>query len=138
MVGRIMVLLAIGVAGYVGINPPGFVAEVVAFAFGLAAASFFPVLVLGVFSRRVNRNGIVAGMLSGIVFTGGYIIGEKFLGVPFRSILGPCYICSEGIGVLGCALNFAVAITVSHLTGPPSDDVVNSVDKLRQPEEAIE
>ena len=133
-VGRIMVLVAIGVAGYVGINPPGFVAEVVAFAFGLAAASFFPVLVLGVFSRRTNRQGIVCGMACGILFTAGYIICEKMLGVDFRAHLGSWYICSEGIGVLGCILNFAVATTVSLLTAPPSQSVVDSVDQLRQPE----
>ncbi len=97
MVGRIMVLLAIAIAGYVGINPPGFVAQVVAFAFGLAAASFFPVILLGIFDRRTNREGAISGMIVGLVFTTFYIIGVKFYSVP-TWFFG---ISPEGIGTVG-------------------------------------
>ena len=82
LVGRIMIFVAVVVAGYFGINPPGFVAEVVAFAFGLAAASFFPVILLGIFDKRTNRTGAVLGMIVGIGFTGFYIIGNRFFGMP--------------------------------------------------------
>ncbi len=76
-VGRVMIVLAIGAAGYFGINPPGFVAQVVAFAFGLAAASFFPVILLGIFDKRTNRTGAVAGMIVGLLFTTVYIVGNR-------------------------------------------------------------
>jgi cation/acetate symporter len=135
LVGRIMVVVAVVVAGYFGVDPPGFVAEVVAFAFGLAAASFFPILFLGIFSRRVNHYGVIAGMLTGILFTGGYIACEKFLGVDFKTMFRDWYIASEGIGTVGCALNFAVTIIVSRLTSPPSEKVLAIVDEIRQPDE---
>ncbi len=134
-IGRLMVVVAILVAGYFGIDPPGFVAEVVAFAFGLAAASFFPVLLLGIFSKRVNHYGVICGMLTGIVFTGGYIACEKFLGVDFKSSLGNFYIASEGIGTIGCALNFIVTIVVSRLTPAPSAKIVELVESIRRPDE---
>lgn len=79
LVGRVMVGFAIAIAGYFGINPPGFVAQVVAFAFGLAVASFFPVIILGVFDSRTNREGAIAGMIIGLVFTTYYIVGEEEL-----------------------------------------------------------
>ena len=80
-VGRVMVGFAVALAGYFGINPPGFVAQVVAFAFGLAASSFFPIIVLGIFDKRTNREGAIAGMITGLVFTLFYIIGVKFGGI---------------------------------------------------------
>ncbi len=135
MVGRIMIVAAILVAGYFGIDPPGFVAEVVAFAFGLAAASFFPVLLLGIFNKRVNHYGIVSGMLVGIGFTAGYIVCEKFLGVDFRSMFGDWYISSEGIGVVGCLLNFAFTLTVSYMTPKPDPKVVELVENVRRPDD---
>lgn len=132
-VGRIMIVAAIGVAGYFGVNPPGFVAEVVAFAFGFAAASFFPVIILGVFDRRINAAGAVSGMLAGLAFTATYIIGEKFIGIDFKSMLGDYYVAPEGIGTIGCLLNFAIALTVSRLTPKPSPEIQKIVDELRMP-----
>ena len=135
LVGRIMIIFAVGIAGYFGINPPGFVAEVVAFAFGFAAASFFPVIILGVFDRRINAAGAVSGMLVGLGFTAAYIISEKFLGVDIKSMLGDWYVAPEGIGTIGCLLNFVVAITVSRMTSPPSEEIQQIVEDLRLPEQ---
>ena len=128
-VGRIMIALAVLVAGYFGINPPGFVAQVVAFAFGLAAASFFPVIVLGIFDKRTNREGAIAGMIVGLGFTMAYIIGEKYFTMP-RWCFG---ISSEGIGTLGMLLNLIVTFGVSRLTSPPPQGVQDLVESLRSP-----
>ena len=132
---RVAAAVAILVAGYLGINPPGFVAQVVAFAFGLAAASLFPAIVLGIFSVRVNKEGAIAGMLSGLLFTFLYIVYFKFLypenNLADNWLLG---ISPDGIGTLGALLNFLVAITVSKLTNPPPEDVVALVKKIRLPE----
>ena len=132
---RVAAAVAILVAGYLGINPPGFVAQVVAFAFGLAAASLFPAIVLGIFSVRVNKEGAVAGMLSGLLFTFLYIVYFKFLypenNLADNWLLG---ISPDGIGTLGALLNFLVAITVSKFTKPPPEDVVDLVKKIRLPE----
>ena len=139
MVGRIMIVLAIGVAGYFGINPPGFVAEVVAFAFGLAAASFFPAIFLGIFDKRTNRQGAVSGMIVGILFTGIYIMGNTadkvfplFFDEPW---FGPWFygISAKGIGTIGMILNFVVTIVVSRLTPPPSKEVQQLVESVRIP-----
>ncbi len=136
-VGRAMIVLAIGAAGYFGINPPGFVAQVVAFAFGLAAASFFPVILLGIFDKRTNRAGAVCGMIVGIVFTAIYIVGnrsDKILGTN-EPLMGPwCFgISAEGIGTIGCLLNFVVTWTVSRLTPPPPRSVQELVESVRIP-----
>ncbi|MDJ0596711.1 MAG: cation acetate symporter [Pleurocapsa sp. MO_226.B13] len=130
MVGRIMVGFAVAVAGYFGINPPGFVAEVVAFAFGLAAASFFPAILLGIFDQRTNREGAISGMVIGLVFTTFYIIGVKFYGMQ------PWFfgVSAEGIGTLGMVLNFIVTLVVSRLTAPPPSEVQEIVARLRSPE----
>ena len=130
MVGRIMVGFAIAIAGYFGVNPPGFVAQVVAFAFGLAAASFFPVIILGIFDKRTNREGAIAGMIIGLAFTAFYIIGVKFYGMP-TWFLG---ISPEGIGTVGMVLNFIVTYIVSRLTPPPPLAVQEMVEHLRSPE----
>ncbi|WP_036487607.1 sodium:solute symporter family protein [Myxosarcina sp. GI1] len=130
MVGRIMVGFAIAIAGYFGVNPPGFVAEVVAFAFGLAAASFFPVILLGIFDSRTNREGAIAGMIVGLAFTLFYIIGNKFYGMP-PWFLG---ISPEGIGTVGMILNFIITYTVSRLTPPPPREIQAMVDNLQSPE----
>ena len=124
-----MVLL-IAIAGYVGINPPGFVAQVVAFAFGLAAASFFPVILLGIFDRRTNREGAIAGMIVGLVFTTVYIIGVKFYSMT-TWFFG---ISPEGIGTVGMLLNFVVTYTVSRFTPAPPLEVQEMVARLRSPE----
>lgn len=132
LVGRIMVLVAVVVAGYFGVNPPGFVGQVVAFAFGLAASSFFPVILLGIFSKRTNREGAIAGMLVGIIFTSSYIIGVKFFGMSLW-----CFgISAEGIGAIGMVLNFITTIGVSAVTPPPPQDVQDIVESLRLPDHA--
>jgi cation/acetate symporter len=132
LVGRIMILFANLVAGYFGVNPPGFVAQVVAFAFGLAAASFFPVILLGIFDKRTNREGAIAGMICGLGFTLAYIIGNKFMGMPAW-----CFgISAEGIGTVGAILNTIVMLVVSRLTPPPPPHIQEMVDHLRHPTNA--
>jgi cation/acetate symporter len=128
-VGRIVVGFAIVLAGYFGVNPPGFVSEVVAFAFGLAAASFFPVIFLGIFDKRSNSEGAIAGMLTGLIFTIIYIVGVKFAGMT------PWFfgVSAEGIGTLGMILNFIVTLTVSRLTPPPPAEIQALVENLRTP-----
>ena len=136
-VGRLMIVLAIVAAGYFGINPPGFVAQIVAFAFGLAAASFFPVILLGIFDQRTNRTGAVAGMIVGLVFTAVYILGnrsDKIFGTV-EPLMGEwCFgISAEGIGAVGCLLNFVVTWTLSRLTAPPPPHVQALVASVRIP-----
>ncbi|MEB3218642.1 MAG: sodium:solute symporter family protein [Nostocales cyanobacterium 94392] len=128
-VGRIMVGFAVVVAGYFGVNPPGFVAQVVAFAFGLAAASFFPAIFLGIFDKRTNKEGAIAGMLTGLIFTTVYIIGVKFAGMP-TWFFG---VSAEGIGTLGMIINFIVTLIVSRLTPPPPPEIQALVENLRSP-----
>lgn len=128
-VGRIMVGIAIAIAGYFGINPPGFVAQVVAFAFGLAAASFFPVIILGIFDKRTNREGAISGMITGLVFTTIYIIGVKFYGMPTWFF----NVSAEGIGTVGMILNLIVTWVVSRLTPPPPPEIQQMVEDLRSP-----
>ena len=129
MVGRIMVGFAVAIAGFFGINPPGFVAEVVAFAFGLAAASFFPVILLGIFDTRANREGAIAGMVAGLVFTAFYIIGVKFYAMsPWLFGISP-----EGIGTVGMMLNFIITFVVSRFTPAPPLEVQEMVARLRSP-----
>eukprot|EP01092_Planopodium_desertum_P009857 TRINITY_DN4309_c0_g2_i1.p1 TRINITY_DN4309_c0_g2~~TRINITY_DN4309_c0_g2_i1.p1 ORF type:complete len:574 (-),score=181.57 TRINITY_DN4309_c0_g2_i1:140-1861(-) len=120
MAGRIAAAVAIVIAGYLGYNPPGFVAQVVAFAFGLAAASLFPVIIMGIFSKKVNREGAIAGMLVGLIFTMGYIMSYKGIFIPVLIENVPANwlfgISPEGIGVVGMILNFLVAFGVSKVT----------------------
>jgi cation/acetate symporter len=134
---RIAAAGAIVVAGLLGIYPPGFVAEVVAFAFGLAAASFFPAIMLGIFDKRTNMQGAIAGMLTGLVFTVGYILYFKGIfitpmaeNIPANWLFG---ISPEGIGSVGMLLNFVVALAVSRVTPPPPADVQAMVDSIRIP-----
>ncbi len=127
--GRTMIGFAVIVAGYFGINPPGFVAQVVAFAFGLAASSFFPIIVLGIFNKRTNREGAIAGMIAGITFTFVYIVNIKFMG-GHAWFMG---ISAEGIGTVGMILNFIVTIIVSRFTAPPPQEVQDMVDSIRYP-----
>ena len=141
MIGRIAILVAIFAAGYFGINPPGFVAEIVAFAFGLAAASFFPAIFLGIFSTRVNRAGAVTGMIVGLVFTMVYLVmctSNKVLPMFFEHelltkdqwLFG---ISPQGIGTVGMLLNFVVTIAISSVTKPPPREVVELVEMVRVP-----
>jgi cation/acetate symporter len=133
---RVSAAVAVIIAGYLGINEFGFVAEVVAFAFGLAAASFFPVIILGIFSKRLNREGAIAGMLLGITFTAAYIVYFKFVN-PAANVADNWWfgISPEGIGTVGMALNFAVALIVSRLTAAPPEHVQSMVERIRVPRE---
>lgn len=135
-VGRWTILGALLVAGYFGVNPPGFVAQVVAFAFGFAAASFFPILLLGIFDRRMNHQGAIAGMVVGLGFTAWYVIGNKFFDQP-AWFLG---ISAEGIGLVGMLLNIASALIVSRLTPAPPEATQAIVDHIQKPggETAVE
>ncbi|MCO7233628.1 MULTISPECIES: VC_2705 family sodium/solute symporter [unclassified Cobetia] len=131
---RLAAAVAIVIAGYFGINPPGFVAQVVAFAFGLAASSFFPVILLGIFSKRMNKEGAIAGMLVGLVFTFSYIVYFKFISPELNSaenwLLG---VSPEGIGSLGMVLNFVVAVIVCKMTPPPPEHIQHIVEDIRVP-----
>ena len=135
LIARCAAGFAVVIAGYFGINPPGFVAEVVAFAFGLAASSFFPVIILGIFSTRMNREGAISGMITGIVFTTAYIVYFKFINPGANSVENWWFgISPEGIGTLGMLINFAVAFLVSGFTKSPPQDVVDMVESIREPE----
>ncbi|RKU13394.1 cation acetate symporter [Candidatus Poribacteria bacterium] len=137
LAARIAAGIAVCIAGYFGINPPGFVGQVVAFAFGLAAASFFPAIIMGIFWKRMNNIGAISGMIVGITFTAGYIIFFKFispeLNVPAHWLFG---ISPEGIGTLGMVLNLLVSVPVSLLTAPPPAEVQELVDNIRSPQDA--
>ena len=131
-VGRVMVGIALVVAGYFGVNPPGFVGQVVAFAFGLAAASFFPVILLGIFDKRTNKEGAIAGMTTGLIFTGAYIIAVKFGGMtPWFNI------SAEGIGTVGMLINLVITIVVSRFTPAPPPEIQDMVEDLRSPQEIL-
>ena len=131
---RCAAAVAIFIAGLFGIYPPAFVAQVVAFAFGLAASTFFPVLFMGIFSKRLNKEGAIAGMISGLLFTLTYIIYFKFL---YTNLNNADYwflsISPEGIGFVGMIINFAVAIVVSAYTKPPPKEVIEMIEIIRQP-----
>ncbi len=141
LAGRMAAAVAIFIAGYLGFDPPGWVAQVVAFAFGLAAASLFPVILLGIFFKRINKQGAIAGMLTGLVFTYAYIeyfkgLFLKWAGAPWGENTAEHWlfgISPEGIGVIGMALNFAVAVVVSHLTAPPPERIQHMVEHIRVP-----
>ncbi len=131
---RISAIFAVVVAGYFGVNPPGFVAEVVAFAFGLAAASFFPVIIMGIFSKRMNKEGAIAGMIIGLIFTLGYLIYFKFINPEFNNKEHWWFgISPEGIGTLGMILNFVVSIIISKFTPPPPKHIQDLVEEIRIP-----
>jgi len=131
-VGRMVIGLAVVVAGLLGIFPPGFVSQVVAFAFGLAASSFFPAIVLGIFSKRVGTLPAVAGMVTGIGFTSFYIIGSVYGGMSNWCFgIGP-----QGIGTVGMLLNFAVTLALTPLARAPSEEVRAMIDAIHEPEGA--
>lgn len=124
----------LAIAAYFGINPPAeFVAKTVAFAFGLAASSFFPTILMGVFSKRINREGAIAGMVAGIGLTLGYIIYFQFIANHTEYVYG---ISPEGIGFVGMLVNFSVATVVSYVTPPPPESVVEMVEEIRLPRKA--
>jgi len=142
MIGRISAAVAILIAGYLGANPPAFVAQVVAFAFGLAASSLFPTILMGIFNKRMNKEGAIAGMLTGLLFTMGYILYFKGIfitpmaeNIPANWLFG---ISPEGIGFVGMILNFIVAFVVSKLTAPPPEHIQHIVEDIRIPKGAGE
>ncbi|HAE90739.1 MAG TPA: cation acetate symporter [Idiomarina sp.] len=139
MYARLAAAVAILISGYFGVYPPGFVAQVVAFAFGLAASSFFPAIILGIFNKRMNSTGAIAGMIVGIVFTFSYIVFFKFispeLNTPDHWLFG---ISPEGIGTLGMIFNFAVAFIVHKMTGDAPKDIQDLVESIRYPKGAGE
>jgi cation/acetate symporter len=123
--------VAVCIAGLFGIYPPGFVAQVVAFAFGLAAASFFPASIMGVFNKKTNVYGAMTGMIIGIVFTAGYIIYFRFIN---KSPAGWWFgISPEGIGTVGMIFNFVSMYIVSTLTKEPPLEIQELVESLRYP-----
>ena len=135
---RIAIFVAVLIAGYVGINPPAYVAQVVAYAFGLAAASFFPAIVLGIFQKRMNKHGAIAGMLSGFLFTAGYIVYFKTLNPSLDNAEGWWLgISPEGIGTLGTIVNLVVSYAVSRFTPEPPVEVQEIVQNIRLPGEAL-
>ena len=131
---RIAIAVAVVAAGLAGMNPPGFVAQVVALAFGLAASSFFPAIILGIFDKRMNREGAITGMIVGIVFTASYIIHFKpqlgGSGIPEGFWFG---ISPEGIGTLGMLINFIISLIVSRLTLAPPGNVIELTESIRTP-----
>ena len=136
-VGRGVIGMAVVVAGIFGIYPPGFVSQVVAFAFGLAAASFFPAIVLGIFSKRVGTVPAVCGIVAGIGFTAFYIIACVFFNMEtwtfglFSNGINP-----QGIGTIGMLINFAVTLSLTPLFPRPGPEVEAMIDSVREPEEA--
>lgn len=131
ILARISAIVAILIAGYLGINPPAFVAQVVAFAFGLAAAAFFPTIILGIFDKRMNKEGAITGIIVGLSFTFAYIVYFTFLGgVPEDYLFG---ISPTGIGTLGTLLHLIVAFAVSRMTPPPPEHIQELVEKIRIP-----
>ena len=140
MASRLAMAGAVLGAGYLGLNPPGFAAGTVALAFGLAAASLFPALLLGIFSKRVTREGAVLGMLAGIGVTLAYVFQHKgIMFIPGTSFLGdlpPNWFLGiepNAFGVVGAIVNFGVTLTVSRLTAPPPDSVQQLVEDIRVP-----
>ena len=131
---RFSVFIAVIIAGLFGIYPPGFVAQVVAFAFGLAAATLFPALLLGIFTKSINKEGAVSGMLTGLIFTLGYIVYFKFLNPEMNTssnwLMG---ISPEGIGTIGMLINVFVSIMVSKFTSKPPSEIDDLIDNIRQP-----
>jgi cation/acetate symporter len=135
LVGRSVIGLAVVIAGLFGVYPPGFVSQVVAFAFGLAAASFFPVIVLGIFSKRVGTWPAIAGMVAGIGFTAFYIIASVYGGMaPWTFGIFERGISPQGIGAIGALLNFVVTLSLTPFCAPPSAESRDMVDQVREPE----
>lgn len=133
-IARIAAGGAVVLAGYFGVNPPGFVAEVVAFAFGLAAASFFPVIIMGIFSTKINKEGAISGMVLGLVFTLAYIIYFKFLSPEMNNAENWWFgISPEGIGSVGMLINFVACYVVSKFTPAPPQHVQDMIQEIRIP-----
>ncbi len=145
MAGRVAMAGAIAVAGYLGMHPPGFAAQVVALAFGLAASSIFPALMMGIFDKRANKSGAILGMLAGLLFTLIYIFWfkgwffvqgtEMAANTPENWLFG---ISPEAIGAVGAGINFIVAYLVSRATAAPPEHIQHLVEDIRIPKGAGE
>ncbi|NMM41013.1 sodium:solute symporter family protein [Pseudoalteromonas arctica] len=139
LAARLAAMVAIVISAYFGIHPPGFVASVVAFAFGLAAASFFPAIIMGIFSKKMNKEGAILGMVTGITFTAAYIIFFKFISPELNNsehwFLG---ISPEGIGLVGMFINFAVAAIVVKFTADTPLEIQEMVEGIRNPKGSSE
>ncbi|MBI1226017.1 MAG: cation acetate symporter [Bacteroidetes bacterium] len=131
LAARVAAGVAVLLAGLIGIYPPDFVAAIVAFAFGLAASSFFPAIILGIFDKRTNKQGAISGMVIGLLFTVVYIVGFKFGGWSEKNYLFG--ISPEGIGTIGMLVNMVITITVSRLTPPPPEHIQHLVEDIRIP-----
>ncbi len=133
-IARLSAVGAVIFAGYFGINPPGFVAEVVAFAFGLAASTFFPVIIFGIFMKRMNKEGAIAGMIAGLLFTSAYIVWYTFWFPEYNSeeywLFG---ISPHGIGTVGIFVNAAVSLAIYKFYPAPPESVQNMVEDIRVP-----
>ena len=131
---RCSAAIAIFIAGLFGIYPPGFVAQVVAFAFGLAASTIFPVLFMGIFYKRLNKQGAIAGMLSGLISTSSYIIYFKFISPDLNNSNNWLFgISPEGFGFLGMIINFTIALIVSNFYSKPPNEIYQMIDDIRKP-----
>ncbi|MTI12536.1 sodium:solute symporter family protein [Sansalvadorimonas verongulae] len=134
LAARAAAAVAVVVAGLFGIYPPAFVAQVVAFAFGLAAASFFPAILMGIFYKRMNKEGAVSGMIVGLVFTFSYIVYFKFINPGASHAENWLFgVSPEGIGTVGMLLNFGVSLVVCHLTAAPPKEIQDMVEDIRVP-----
>ena len=133
LAARVAAGVAIAIAGLFGIYPPAFVAQVVAFAFGLAAASFFPVIVMGIFSKKMNKEGAIAGMIVGLTFTFGYIVYFKFINPTATADDWWFGISPEGIGTLGMIFNFIAAVLVASVTKAPPEKIQHLIEDIRIP-----
>jgi cation/acetate symporter len=142
MAGRIAMACSIVVAGYLGLNPPDFAAGTVAIAFGLAAASIFPALMMGIFSKTMNKQGAIAGMLAGIGVTMFYVFAHKGIffikGTAFAPGLSKSFfgISPNAFGAIGALVNFIVAFAVKNMTPPVPEDIAHMVEEVRIPKGA--
>ncbi|AVR89206.1 sodium:solute symporter family protein [Thauera aromatica] len=141
LVGKISMVFAIVLAGYLGLNPPGFAAGTVALAFGIAASSLFPAIMLGIFSKKMNKEGAIAGMLSGLLVTLFYVFAHKGLffvkGTEYLDLIGGANsffgITPEAFGAIGALVNFAVAFAVDKVTKEPPEHIQHLVEEVRIP-----
>lgn len=148
LASRFSMIAAILVAGYLGLNPPGFAAGTVAIAFGLAASSIFPVLMMGIFYKKMNNTGAIAGMLSGITVTLLYVFQHKgIFFIPGTEFLDPALgigpdwffgISPNAFGAVGALVNFIVAFVVAKLTAPPPEHIQHLVEDVRIPRGSAE
>ena len=141
MAGKIAMACSIVVAGYLGLNPPGFAAGTVALAFGIAASSLFPCLMMGIFNKRMNKEGAIAGMLAGLLVTLFYVFAHKGIffikGTDYLGLIGGANsffgITPEAFGAIGALINFGVAYLVSKVTAAPPEHIQHLVESVRVP-----